>query len=956
MRLFYILILGFFYLNSGAQHPYFYTLNDEDGLPSNEVYQVIQDDFGFIWIGCDAGLFRYDGFNFKNYQSNLQSSRSISNLRKDKNGVIWCQNFTGQIFHVSKDTLHLFHDAKEESRHFPSYTIDSKNRIWIANDNHLLVLSEKGKMVKEIDSEYLNRSDIFFNDIEFSNSNVIYAGLNTNEYLEIDSRNFKFRFIESHSPFTMKNNFLDFGNRICLFKETNPERKYFLSEIHPEKGEINISELPMKDGGFNYSVVESDGNLLLCNSDGIYVLNEKGIRLNNFPTLFEGQKISSCFKDKEGNLWVTSLQDGIFIIPDFRIGVINKANSILSDNNISSLFLEESDRIIFGTYSGLIYRYFINENKLELIKDNSENKYRAVRNILENGNELFVARGLFCILSEGNEKIIPGLNNCRDFILNGNRIFFITNDRLGYYDLSLEKINILREKGGRKVACNTMNNEIYFGCDDGLFLFKNEKMTEITNGKQSIHVSDLSFNGRTLWAATHQHDIFKYENQSLSKWNHDTKENIGGIKSLLVKNGQLFYTDINGLSIHDLNKKTKRTIDYHDGLAVQEINDIILIGDKIVLATLKGLMVLPFNLETKNEIAPSISIISVKSDQEFIRNPNEITIDYGNQNLNIHFIATAFKSRGKFHYKYRINDYSEEWVEISSNSPELNIPFLPSGDYVLEVIAVNEDGISSNKPAKITIHVNAPFWEKWWFYVLIFVLSIGIAGLIFFFRIRYLQQKAKAKHKVLLSQLSALKAQMNPHFLFNTLNSIQALVLEKDIKNANYYLSRFSTLTRKILAASDSNDISLEEEISILELYLEMEKLRFGDDFKYEIKNLADGYLKIPSMIIQPYVENALKHGLLHKKGDKKLDIIFEKKGNQLICIIDDNGVGRLKAMEIKNRQQKQHSSFATRAIEKRISLLNESRSVKIELEIKDKSENDIPTGTTIIIRIPYVS
>jgi len=410
------------------------------------------------------------------------------------------------------------------------------------------------------------------------------------------------------------------------------------------------------------------------------------------------------------------------------------------------------------------------------------------------------------------------------------------------------------------------------------------------------------------------------------------------------------------LNIIDLKNNKKRKINFYDGLAYKEINDILLLEDKIYLATLKGLVLLPLNLTNENKIPPSIDILNISAGSKTFDDWKNIEVNYGNQNLKIKFISTAFRSRGKFYYQYRVNNYSNQWIQLSSTTPEVTIPFLPSGDFVFEVMAVNEDGITSTESAKINIHVNAPYWEKWWFYTLLFLLSAGIVFIISIFRIRFLKQKARAKNKVLLSQLTALKAQMNPHFLFNTLNSIQALILEKDIKSANYYLSRFSTLTRKILAASDSNSISLEEEISILELYLEMEKLRFGDDFKFEIINKADSHLQIPSMIIQPYVENALKHGLLHKKGEKYLSVRFQKNNDKLICQIEDNGVGREKAMEIKNRQKQQHVSFASQAIEKRIALLNETRSEKIILKIIDKKEGDLPVGTLITIEIPFNS
>ena len=170
---------------------------------------------------------------------------------------------------------------------------------------------------------------------------------------------------------------------------------------------------------------------------------------------------------------------------------------------------------------------------------------------------------------------------------------------------------------------------------------------------------------------------------------------------------------------------------------------------------------------------------------------------------------------------------------------------------------------------------------------------------------------------------------------------------------SNYYLSKFSSLLRKVLETSSKNEISLKEEIEILSAYLELEKLRFGSDFSYNInidKNIDEDDLKIHPMLIQPFIENAIKHGLLHKKGEKILSINVELT-NGVTCIIDDNGVGRKKSAEIKNRNTQQHQSFATQASEKRIELLNSIGTKKYSFNIIDK-ENE--TGTKVIVKIPY--
>jgi len=199
---------------------------------------------------------------------------------------------------------------------------------------------------------------------------------------------------------------------------------------------------------------------------------------------------------------------------------------------------------------------------------------------------------------------------------------------------------------------------------------------------------------------------------------------------------------------------------------------------------------------------------------------------------------------------------------------------------------------------------------------------------------------------------------MNPHFLFNVLNSIKGYIYENDKKNAAFYLSSFSDLVRKILTHSSSQEIELQEEIEILKLYIELEAMLIQDDFKYDIvidENLDISHIKIPALLIQPYIENAFKHGLRHKSGKKTIDINFDidTKNNCLIVTIKDNGVGRIKSEMINKKLKNSHQSFATNATAKRIELLNSNQKNIISVQIIDNIANDgNPLGTSVVLTI----
>ena len=209
------------------------------------------------------------------------------------------------------------------------------------------------------------------------------------------------------------------------------------------------------------------------------------------------------------------------------------------------------------------------------------------------------------------------------------------------------------------------------------------------------------------------------------------------------------------------------------------------------------------------------------------------------------------------------------------------------------------------------------------------------------------------------SELKALKAQMNPHFIFNALNSIQDYIVLNQKNLASDYLGKFADLIRNYLHFSDTGFISIQDEVHNLNLYLELEKLRFEEELEYTFQvddaaNSDDIY--IPTMLIQPYVENALKHGLLHKKDNRRLQISICKPSDNIIeCIIEDNGIGRVKSKKINQKRITQHKSFALKATTERLDLLNYGREKKIGVEIIDLLENNEAIGTKVLLKIPIL-
>jgi len=273
---------------------------------------------------------------------------------------------------------------------------------------------------------------------------------------------------------------------------------------------------------------------------------------------------------------------------------------------------------------------------------------------------------------------------------------------------------------------------------------------------------------------------------------------------------------------------------------------------------------------------------------------------------------------------------------------------------------VNYAGIDSDSTKTINFSIAPPFWITWWFIIL--CAGVVFGSVVYFFRVRIHRLKEKYRLVEELSDVKqqALSSQMNPHFIFNSLNSIQRFILENNVDSSNSYLVKFSRLMRQVLNNSREKSITIENEIDTLSLYLELENLRFNDTLNYDfiIDPMVDiSDYQIPPLLLQPYVENAIWHGLMHKdEGKKTLEILVNEDENSLFIVIEDNGIGREKAMEIKQSQLHIHKSAGMEITNSRISLTNELYGKNITLNIIDlKDNNGEGTGTRVEIKIPQI-
>jgi two-component sensor histidine kinase len=404
-------------------------------------------------------------------------------------------------------------------------------------------------------------------------------------------------------------------------------------------------------------------------------------------------------------------------------------------------------------------------------------------------------------------------------------------------------------------------------------------------------------------------------------------------------------------------KFISREYSVRNGLSSNDIAGINRIGDTIWLAAADRIIRFPLSKYPVNTTAPPLQVKNILADgREIAPWPVDSVYEFtsGTGTITFSYSALSFKSLGNVNYSFRLDGADTSWK--NTQSTEAVFYALPPGEYSFNLIARNNDGIASS-PLVLRFAVLPPVWQRWWFIALaVFIITAVIAG-IARNRFQRLRRQQVFNQRLVEMEMTALRAQMSPHFIFNAINSIHNFVLTGDQKTSATYLSMFARLIRNVLENSSQKQITLAKEIETLRLYLEIERMRFSEDFSFTIStddHLDSEQVMIIPLLLQPYVENAIWHGLLHKKGHGSLLVSIRDARDMLLCIIDDNGVGRETAAINKQHRMGSDSSMGGEISQRRLNLLNDQYGTRYSVTYTDKKNGDgSSAGTRVELLIP---
>ena len=516
----------------------------------------------------------------------------------------------------------------------------------------------------------------------------------------------------------------------------------------------------------------------------------------------------------------------------------------------------------------------------------------------------------------------------------------VSKDNENYY-ISTSKGLLVHHKPTNK------NTALFFK-DRPIFVFD---LTETTNG--------------IVWCATYNLGVLGIENNTI-KYHLETKDGLASntINKIEADGNNLWIASEAGLQFYNSSTKNYQTLSKLNGLNSYNINQIEILKNDVFFSSNTGLFSLNKADVFPDKKVPSVYFTSVIVNDETREISSKYVLNQTESEIDVAFHSNGFQSGKTVEYYYKLEGFDSHWTLLKGEAQNVKYNSLPEGEFILKVKAKTIFSKSFSDEEHLAITVFLPFYKTWWFISLISALVIALVVLYYSLKI-YLKELEKNKEfkqleidKQMVSlKLENLRSQMNPHFIFNALNSIQEYIVLNQQNLASTYLVKFSRLIRMYLEQSQEQKVTLEREIDALKLYLELEKVRFEEELTYHL-NIAEDLqlttIKIPSLFIQPYIENAIKHGLHHKISNRVLMVNFYKEAQELVCEIKDNGIGREEALKLKAKQSQYYKSFATSANAKRVDLINKDRTNKVQVNITDlKNDNQQSSGTKVTITFP---
>ncbi len=918
-----------------ANHP------SANGLGNNDITAITQTGDGKIWIGTRLGLFLWNEQtnHFTKFahdtigdKKTVYYNNRIIQIIPDENSNLWISTISGLYYFNTKTnsfTGYFIQTIQPNLNNNPiaCMAMDQKGNLWCGILHAGLFKFDTGsRAFKTIhtSSQFQNIKDLHCgaSDVIWmvcSNSGLLKYDINTKKYVQY-----------SHNPFD--NSSIATNNLSCIYEDHN--HLLWLGTVG--KGVDRLTPNAEKftliapHSGDRYSLPENDITcacesaneaLWFGSKNGLIYFNRKTKEYKAYYTeennvnSISSNCINAIARDETNNLWIAT---------DYGLNYFNvktqtwkrffhseKEGNTVPGNLIFDLLVAADGTLWMATSSGVCHY------NPRTARFQSEFNTAAIK--------LFI-RAYYTYIHEAPDHTFWA-STSRNGVYHFNSKFEIIKHYTTKDNLLFNHVNQI---------CSKSDGTIFMATSKGVLIgnsrrndgFKNLTINAFRIGQvHSFCFSDSS----TLWLST-DIGLVRLIIDSINKINEAHQfiiadgirhSNFNTAAAIRLKNGELIFGELDGMVWFNPNTIALNKQIPHAYIATCKAfhNNIIINYDKDGLPN-----------------------IDLAFDQNFI---------------DLEMAANNFDHPELNQFAYQLIGIDKQKI-YNGTTNTITYTNLPSGTYILKIWAANNDGVWNPASADYKIIIETPFWKLIQFRIagifIIFVLLI----LLIRYQFRRIKRKATIKNQferqLAEARLSALTAQMNPHFVFNALNSIQHFIADSDKENALRYLSKFAKLIRMVLHHADKNTISIANELTMIQLYIELEVLRFSNKFTLKIvvsEAISQDLTFIPAMLIQPYVENAIMHGLLNKEGNGDLEVTMEMQNKLLLIRIKDNGIGRVAAAKIKQSKHIINDSMGMKLTAERMKVLSNLKQFTIAIEVDDRYDSAAnPIGTLVTIKL----
>ncbi len=960
----------------------FETWRTKDGLSNNFVDALYESKDGLVWIGTKNGLSSFDGFKFETYKPDQNRDISITSILQKEENILWVGTNRG---------LYTFEKGKWTSVSGIKRTVtinhlfQNKNGLWVSTSRGLRRIRNG-----EVTNYDYNKS-IATKKIECVNEDhdgTMWVGTSDDGIYLIDKEDaiVKMPAVEISSKH-IQSIFKDEFNNMWLGSQREGITIWNPSDSSYQY--LNRSSGLLRND-IRSLIQDRWGHVWIGTPSGLsrYAGQQFGQQMPN-PNTNDNSVYALC-EDKENNIWFSASSKGLAKSDGKQLTYYGRDSGFV-DLRCKALFIDKDQRLWIGAeprglalYDGRIFSFLKS-------KDGFESRY--VKDVLQDVNDvIWVATaddGIYKI--QEKDTVILETTMIVDSLEGKASGFKMRTDTISKKYFDVIKFNKSPLRGAYVYDLHLDNRQRLWVAtrDQGLACIVNDSIAfkfNKSNGFPDNHIRSLVADEDFIWLGTANSGILRLDLNDLISSPEQISEvdglNANNVYALLLDGEDKIWAGAGkGVDLITL-KDTKGSMsiqhfDETDGFAGVELCTNSILKDsrgRIWFGTVNGLMQYLPTLEEENIVPPVVHLSAIRIGYQLLKESeyhsfakswgsasDGLILPHNDNQLSFEFQAVNQAKPDQIFYEYFLEGWDKKWLGPYQQNAPANYSNLDPGEYTFRVRASNGEGDYSKETASWSFVIKPPFWKTNFFYLLCFLGGLLLLFLLAQLYTRRIRRQAAAKterlemeNTILELEQKALQLQMNPHFIFNVLNSIQSLISQKDERTARYFLAKFSKLMRSILENSREEKIPLEQEIETLEHYLSVERFSRDDQFDYEIyidpKLDVDSIMMAP-MLLQPFLENAIIHGVGQVKEGGKIKLSFIQKYGTMECVIEDNGPGIAKARERKSQQEHTHKSAGLEVTRERLDILNPLAKGK-SLEMIDRVAEGLGEGTKVIVRL----